>query len=280
MASARSAPVKTSSGMKASAEPELDAHSQKIVQVRILMKEREEARKANNFGKSDSIRARLADMGVEVKDQVGGPSGWKFKDGSTRKLNAGAIVPEEAAKKKRDRDEDSSSGDKKKQKTDARDHSRPIEEASKKSKSGEKEKEKGKDGALAPETLKNKKLLDGVMGTTNSSGVVNKEGIIIEDLRIGTGREAMSGKKCSMGYVGRLKSNGKMFDASGSKPFKFNLGRSEVIRGWDIGIVGMREGGKRRLTIPPEKAYGRSGAPPSIPGNATLVFEVTLNEVK
>ena len=56
----------------------------------------------------------------------------------------------------------------------------------------------------------------------------------------------------------------------------FRLGRGEVIRGWDIGFMGMSVGAKRKLTIPPEKAYGRQGSPPVIPSNATLVFEVTL----
>ena len=96
---------------------------------------------------------------------------------------------------------------------------------------------------------------------------------------MGTGRRAESGKKVKVNYVGKFKTNGRVFDASKGRPFSFRLGRSEVIKGWDIGVQGMLVGGKRILTIPPEKAYGKSGAPPTIPPNSTLVFEVTLLEV-
>jgi len=265
----------------------LDAHSQRIVEVRLIMHDREAARKENNFGKSDKLRAVLLEKyGVEVKDQVGGPSGWKFKDGSTRKLMSGAIIPEQA-KKKRDRDEEQEPGSAEKRQKKGRDHSRPAEEEKKKLKvtaadssaANKKKPANEKESSLAPELQKNKKALAAVVGVTAPKGVQNIQGVLIEDLKIGSGKEAESGKKCTMGYEGRLKSNGKMFDASGNKPFSFRLGRSEVIRGWDIGVNGMREGGKRRLTIPPEKGYGRAGAPPTIPGNATLVFEVTLNSV-
>ena len=105
------------------------------------------------------------------------------------------------------------------------------------------------------------------------------QGVKIEDIIIGTGTRAESGKKLKMHYVGRLKSTNNIFDSSKGKPFAFKLGRSEVIRGWDIGCEGMLVGGKRILTIPPEKGYGKGGAPPTIPGNATLIFEVTLLEV-
>ncbi|KAG0296445.1 peptidylprolyl isomerase fpr4 [Dissophora globulifera] len=105
-------------------------------------------------------------------------------------------------------------------------------------------------------------------------------GLIIEDVKVGTGQAAKSGKKIGMRYIGRL-TNGKVFDKNtNGAPFNFNLGRGEVIKGWDLGIQGMQLGGERRLTIPPALAYGSQGAPPDIPRNATLVFEVKLVTLK
>lgn len=101
----------------------------------------------------------------------------------------------------------------------------------------------------------------------------------IEDLRIGKGPEAKSGRKVSVYYEGRLKNN-KVFDSTKSgEGFKFVLGRGEVIRGWDIGVAGMKVGSKRRITCPPSVAYGSKGAPPQIPPNSTLVFDVELRGV-
>ncbi|KAJ2795485.1 peptidylprolyl isomerase fpr3, partial [Coemansia helicoidea] len=75
--------------------------------------------------------------------------------------------------------------------------------------------------------------------------------------------------------------NGKVFDKNTKgKPFWFRLGAGEVIKGWDVGIVGMKKGGERRLTIPAAMAYGKRGAPPDIPPNATLVFDIRLVEFK
>lgn len=103
---------------------------------------------------------------------------------------------------------------------------------------------------------------------------------MIEDIRPGKGPEAKLGKKVSVYYEGRLKSNNKMFDSTKSGDgFKFILGKGEVIRGWDIGIVGMKVGTKRRITCPPNCAYGPKGSPPVIPPNATLVFDVELRGV-
>jgi len=107
-----------------------------------------------------------------------------------------------------------------------------------------------------------------------------KGGVQIEDIKVGNGPEAKVGNKVGMYYEGRLKSNNKQFDANKSgKPFSFKLGKGDVIKGWDVGVLGMKVGGKRRLTIPPKMAYGESGAPPDIPPHSTLVFEVECKHV-
>jgi len=102
-----------------------------------------------------------------------------------------------------------------------------------------------------------------------------------KDLVVGKGPEAKAGDQISVHYVGTL-TDGKEFDASRKhgKPFEFQLGRGNVIKGWDEGVQGMKPGGKRKLVIPPSMGYGERGAPPSIPPNATLVFEVELLEIK
>jgi len=107
-----------------------------------------------------------------------------------------------------------------------------------------------------------------------------KGGIQLEDLKVGNGPEATGKKMIGMYYEGKLKSNNKVFDSClKGKPFKFRLGAGEVIKGWDVGIEGMKVGGKRRLTIPPQMAYGAKGAPPDIPANSHLVFEVECKAV-
>jgi FKBP-type peptidyl-prolyl cis-trans isomerase FkpA len=103
----------------------------------------------------------------------------------------------------------------------------------------------------------------------------------IEDLKVGTGAEAKHGKTVSVHYVGTL-STGSKFDSSRDRgrPFDFGLGQGMVIQGWDQGVAGMKVGGLRKLTIPPELGYGAGGYPPIIPANSTLVFEVELIDVK
>lgn len=95
------------------------------------------------------------------------------------------------------------------------------------------------------------------------------------DLELGTGAEAVSGSRISVRYVGRL-ADGTVFDESGQRPFEFTLGAGSVIPGWDRGLMHMHVGGKRRLILPPDQAYGSRGAPPKIPRDALLVFEVEL----
>jgi FKBP-type peptidyl-prolyl cis-trans isomerase FkpA len=103
----------------------------------------------------------------------------------------------------------------------------------------------------------------------------------IEDLVAGNGAEAKSGQMVSVHYTGWL-TNGKKFDSSVDRgqPFEFKLGAGQVIKGWDQGVAGMKVGGKRKLTIPPELAYGARGFPPVIPAQSTLVFEVELLGVR
>ena len=99
----------------------------------------------------------------------------------------------------------------------------------------------------------------------------------IEDITVGTGDEAVAGKKVTVHYTGTL-TDGTKFDSSKDRdvPFSFNLGKGEVIQGWDQGVAGMKVGGVRILTIPPDLGYGAAGAGGVIPPNATLIFEVEL----
>ena len=109
------------------------------------------------------------------------------------------------------------------------------------------------------------------------AAIKTPSGLTIEDLVVGTGDAAKSGQRVSVHYTGWT-TDGKKFDSSKDRgqPFSFGLGRGEVIRGWDEGVAGMKVGGKRKLTIPPELGYGARGAGGVIPPNATLVFEVEL----
>ena len=100
----------------------------------------------------------------------------------------------------------------------------------------------------------------------------------IEDLEVGDGEEATSGRTVEVHYIGVAWSNGEEFDASWNRgdTFKFGLGKGQVIPGWDQGVAGMKVGGRRQLVIPPDLAYGEQGSPPAIGPNETLVFVVDL----
>lgn len=103
----------------------------------------------------------------------------------------------------------------------------------------------------------------------------------IEDEKIGTGAEAKAGDSITVNYLGTLL-DGTKFDSSYDRgtPFTFTLGAGGVIKGWDQGLLGMKVGGKRKLTIPPDLAYGAQSPSPKIPANSTLVFEVELLKVE
>ena len=105
-------------------------------------------------------------------------------------------------------------------------------------------------------------------------------GLYVQDITEGMGDEATSGDTVTVHFEGWL-SNGTKFDSSRDRnePFSFLLGAGTVIRGWDEGVAGMQVGGFRKLVIPPELGFGVTGAPPTIPGNATLVFDIELLEV-
>lgn len=114
-------------------------------------------------------------------------------------------------------------------------------------------------------------------GQVAAAEVTLPSGLKYQDLQTGQGALAESGKNVSVHYTGWL-TDGSKFDSSVDRgqPFSFQLGAGQVIRGWDEGVKGMRVGGKRKLTIPPDLGYGERGAGGVIPPGATLVFDVEL----
>ena len=107
-------------------------------------------------------------------------------------------------------------------------------------------------------------------------------GLVIEELVIGEGAEAQDYNKVVVNYTGTLE-DGSVFDSSlkaGRGPYTFTLGAGAVIKGWDLGVKGMKVGGKRKLTIPSDLGYGDRGAGGVIPPGATLIFEVEVLEVE
>jgi FKBP-type peptidyl-prolyl cis-trans isomerase len=116
----------------------------------------------------------------------------------------------------------------------------------------------------------------------DGAGVSLPNGLVYWDLAMGMGKTAAQGKTVKVNYTGWLLEEGTKFDSSFDRkqPFEFTLGAGNVIKGWDLGVAGMKVGGKRQLRIPPELAYGYRGQPPDIPRNAYLIFDVELLDVE
>lgn len=130
------------------------------------------------------------------------------------------------------------------------------------------------------EEVKESKLTENKMDTSVNNSTESGK-LITEDLKVGEGKEAKSGDSVVMHYKGTL-IDGTKFDSSYDRgePFTTQIGVGQVIKGWDLGVPGMKIGGKRKLTIPPDLAYGERGAGAVIGPNATLIFEVELLDIK
>jgi len=118
--------------------------------------------------------------------------------------------------------------------------------------------------------------------TVSGTPVTLPDGLQYIDVKVGCGPAAQSGSNVSAQYTGWIQKTGKKFDSSwdrNAQAFTLVLGQGKVIKGWDEGLVGMKQGGERRLIIPAALAYGATGSPPTIPPNSVLVFDVTMGAV-
>lgn len=118
-------------------------------------------------------------------------------------------------------------------------------------------------------------------GAAKVENKTTASGLQITDVKVGDGAEAKAGNHVTVNYTGTL-TDGSKFDSSldRNQPFDFNLGAGAVIKGWDEGVVGMKVGGERKLVIPPDLGYGAQSPSPKIPANSTLLFDITLLDVK
>lgn len=118
--------------------------------------------------------------------------------------------------------------------------------------------------------------------TVSETPVKLSDGLQYIDVQVGCGPEAQSGSNVSVQYTGWLQKTGKKFDSSwdrGAQAFTLVLGQGKVIKGFDEGLMGMKQGGERRLIIPASLAYGATGSPPAIPPNSVLIFDITMGSI-
>ncbi|RSL46837.1 FK506-binding protein 4 [Fusarium sp. AF-6] len=218
----------------------------------------------------------------DESDELDGLEDPRIQEVDSDEEEAPKLVPVKKGKNKRSAEEATEGLDELMAKDDA-----------KLSKKQQKKLKNNKGEAVATEDKKDakkvqfaKNLEQGPTGSTEKAkqakatpSVKVVQGVTVDDRTIGNGRTAKNGDTVGVRYIGKLQ-NGKQFDANKKgKPFSFKVGKGQVIKGWDIGVVGMAIGGERRLTIPAHLAYGSRGLP-GIPANSTLTFDVKLLEIK
>jgi FKBP-type peptidyl-prolyl cis-trans isomerase len=116
----------------------------------------------------------------------------------------------------------------------------------------------------------------------NNHSHVMKDGLVVEDLREGNGEDVKKGQKVSINYLAVLKKENKQFDSSYERgvPYNIEIGVGHTIPGWDEGLIGMKVGGKRRLTVPSSLAYGEKGAGEVVPPNSDIIYTIELLSVE
>lgn len=225
----------------------------------VLLRGRVEARAAGDWVKADQFRDQLEGLGFAVQEEKGGTS---------RLINLAAAERRKSKKlfKHKQREKEAGAAKVKRQAVRAQKETERLRKEAKMKAKRAKREAKKEAGSKEHEPEREQTEL--------------RMGVSIEDLVVGRGKMAEDRCKVKVQYVGKLEDGG-VFDRSGRKPFAFRLGRGEVIKGWDIGVMGMKVGGKRRIVCPPKAAYGSRAMPGGggkvdIPANATLIFEVTL----
>ncbi|KAK1683448.1 hypothetical protein QYE76_044296 [Lolium multiflorum] len=224
---------------------------------------------------------RISKKKKKAKDKRTAVDSEKVKDeGKEITQESSADIVEAKQKKKKNKKASASEADPDQQadeKTITDDVEEPSKQAAKKKKNKKKTKENNTSEKQAPTDVSKSDSSKEETSQTRTFG----NGLIIQTVALGKpdGKKAAPGKKVAVKYIGKLK-NGTIFDSTvGKRPFEFRLGIGQVIKGWDIGVNGMRIGDKRRLTIPPSMGYGKEKAG-QIPPNSTLVFDVELMNVK
>uniref|UniRef100_A0A7S2B6J6 peptidylprolyl isomerase n=1 Tax=Octactis speculum TaxID=3111310 RepID=A0A7S2B6J6_9STRA len=235
-----------------------------------LIQQRDAARKAKDWTKADKLRDQLAELGVRlqdsgVKSEVVMPGGWKKIPREFRNVSRPPTSEESSA---------ASTSGAVSASALKREKKKAKKALQKKRMAAEKE-GRSKGAAIDKNSSKEKNVnINKEEGSVGEEKVLAK-GVRVIELEEGTGPVVKERGKVRVAYVGRLGGpTGRIFDQSKGKPFSFRLGRGEVIKGWDIGVSGMRLGGRRRIICPPAAAYGAAGTD-GIPGNSTLYFDVT-----